>query len=82
MSSQQPVTSTCVCPMPWLPMVITALMVVLLLMTIKYAVDYVRATMLRPKKRYDHDDDEEEEDEDEEEEEDRAPIRKRKNKKY
>lgn len=68
--------------MPWLPMVITALMVVLLLMTIKYVVDYVRAAVLRPKRRYDHDDDDEEEEEDEEEEDDRAPIRKRKNKKY
>lgn len=69
--------------MPWLPMVITAIMVVLLLMTIKYVVDYVRAAVLRPKRRYDHDDDDDnDDDEEEEEEDDRAPIRKRKNKKY
>lgn len=72
MSTQQPVThaTASMCPMPWLPMIITAFMVVLILLTLRYGIDYVKSTFQqRSKRRYDDDDDDQDEEEDDDEDE-------------
>lgn len=81
MSTQQPVThaTASMCPMPWLPMVITAFMVVLILLTLRYGIDYAKSA-LQPrggKRRYDDDDQDDEDEYNEDDDEDERPRRRK-----